>query len=70
MCFIGTVSAENACSAIELIDGICRSVEVPGAQFNLDGSRKDEKVPLRRCREWTFGVRDLLWEKGVVVRYG
>lgn len=70
MSFIGTVCAESADSAIERLDAICRGVEVPGAQLNLDGSRKDERVQLRRCREWTFEVRDLLWGEGVVVRGG
>lgn len=67
MSFIGAITADSADSAIELVDAICRSVEVPGAQLNLDGSKKDESVPLRKCREWTFEVRDLLWEKGVMV---
>lgn len=67
MNYIGTINdAETADSAIEQVDAICRLVEVPGAQLNLDGSRKDERVPLRKCTEWTYEVRDLLWERGVV----
>ncbi|KAK2757260.1 hypothetical protein FQN54_004774 [Arachnomyces sp. PD_36] len=64
--YIGLVSSSTPESAVESIDAVCRSVEVPGAQLNLDGSRKNETVPVRKCREWTGEVGEKLFEAGVV----
>jgi hypothetical protein len=50
--FVGNVQSTD----LSRFDRICESVPAPGAQFNLDGSRIDASVPLRRCVEWVKEV--------------
>lgn len=44
-------------------DSICESVPAPGAQLNLDGSRIDASVPLRRYIEWVKKWWSKRWQK-------
>lgn len=48
------------------VDGICRSISVPGKQMRLNGQRIDPNVPLRRCGEWVADAIDLLRARGVL----
>lgn len=52
---LGTISAAD----YSAVDGICRSIPVPGAQFTLGGKKLRPNEPIRRCGEWT---RDAIHE--------
>lgn len=59
--FLGVVEVQD----VSLVDEICRSVEVPGKQFE-GAKRLEETRPLRRCQEWTEEVIGVLRARGVI----
>jgi hypothetical protein len=60
--YLGTI----AVATYRAVDGICRSIAVPGAQMNLRGQRLRPNEPLRRCGEWTKDAIQALRASGVL----
>lgn len=53
-------------SAMGELDDLCQSISPPGAQMNLNGTRKDPTKPLRRCGEWVEQVKEEALRCGLI----